>query len=123
MRGIKILLFVSLVSGLVYALALIVIPLQLAEVGAGPEEILWSRFLVPLYLGLATANWYAFRDPLKNVAVIQALIVMWGLLALTHIFTGATGLEEWRTGLPWLVFDAAMAALLVFFYPRNQARG
>lgn len=119
MRGLKVLLFVSLVSGLAYALALVVIPRQLAEVGAGPREILWARFLVPIYLGLATANWHAFRDPVKNVAVIQALIVMWGLLALIHIYTGVTGLEEWRTGLPWLAFDAVISALLVIYYPRN----
>jgi hypothetical protein len=54
----------------------------------------------------------------KNVAVLQALIVMWTLLALAHIYTGVTGLEEWKTGVPWLVFDGLMAVLLVIFYPR-----
>jgi len=75
---------------------------------------------VLLYLGLATANWHAYRDPLKNEAVIQALIVMWTLLALARIYTGASGLEEWKTGLPWLAFDALTAALLGIFYLKGR---
>jgi hypothetical protein len=120
MRGLKVLLFVSFVSGVGYALLLIVIPQQLAKIGAGPNELLWARFLVPLYLGLATANWHAYRDPLKNVAVIQALIVMWSLLALSHIYTGVTGLEAWKTGVPWLLFDGVMAVLLIIFYQKGK---
>jgi hypothetical protein len=120
MRGLKVLLFVSLLSGVGYALMLIIIPGRLAKIGAGPNELLWARFLVPLYLGLAVANWHAYRDPVKNEGVIQALIAMWALLALAHIYTGVTGLEEWKTGVPWLAFDAVMSALLVFFYLKGR---
>jgi hypothetical protein len=87
MRGLKIFLLISFISGILYILSLLIIPEQLANLGWGPEEKLWTIFLVPLYAGLGTANWYAFRNPEDNKAIVKAFIVMWGFtIFVTHIY-------------------------------------
>ncbi len=120
MRALKVILFIGFLSGVIYALLLLFFPGQLADAGYGPQDMAWAPLLVPLYLGLATANWYAFHNPRKNVAVVRALIVMWGLFPLAHLYNGAIGAEEWGIALPSLIVDAVMAALLVYFYPRGE---
>ena len=120
MRALRVFLFVSFLSSAIFALLLLFLPGQLADVGLGPQDISWARFLVPIYLGLATANWYAFQNPRKNVAVIQALIVIWGLEVLAHLYHGTTVAEEWSIALPTLIVDAVVAAGLVSFYPRGE---
>jgi K+-transporting ATPase A subunit len=61
---------------------------------------------------------HAFRNPNKNEAIVQMLIILWGLLALVHVYTLAAGIEEWNNGLRLLVMDAIMTAGLVYFYIR-----
>ena len=77
MRGLRIILLISFISGILYALSLLIIPEQLADLGWGPEERLWTIFLVPLYASLVTANWYAYRVPEENKPIVKAFVVMW----------------------------------------------
>lgn len=120
MRGLKLFLFINFISGGIYTLLLLLLPRQLAGTLMAPQEIAWVRYLVPIYLALTIASWHAYRDPRENVAVIQALMVMWVGLVLTHLLNAAFGDEQLGTTAPLLVFDAIMAALMAYFYPRGE---
>lgn len=116
MRGLRIFLFISFVANVMYVLGLTLTPKLLTEFGMAPQEILWARYLVPLYLAISFGNWHAFRDPIRNEALTQMMIVTWGLLIPTHIFTLGTGIEPLNSAIRLGIFDFILTAGLVYFY-------
>ena len=66
MRGLRIFLFISFAANVMYILGLILVPKLLMEFGMAPQEILWARYLVPIYIAISFGNWYAFRDPIRS---------------------------------------------------------
>ena len=120
MRGLKVLLLINFISGGMYTLLLLVLPGQVAGTIMAPQEIAWVRYLVPIYLALSIVSWHAFRKPQENVAVIQALLVMWAGLVIAHLVNAVTGDTQLGVTMPLLVFDAIMAAAFAYFYPRGE---
>lgn len=121
MRGLKIVLLVNFISGGMYTLLLVLLPRQLTNIVLVPQEIAWVRYLVPIYLALTIASWHAYRKPSENLAVIQALMVMWVGLFFTHLINAALGDEQLRMTAIWLVFDAIIAAWMVYSYPWRKS--
>ncbi len=120
MHGLKALLLINFISGGMYTLLLLVLPGQVAGTMMAPQEIAWVRYLVPIYLALSIASWHAFRKPLQNVGVIQALLIMWVGLVMTHLLNAVTTDEQLGGTMPLLAFDAIMAAAFAYFYPRRE---
>jgi|GEM_PF-4350652 len=120
MRGLKVLLLINFISGGMYTLLLLVLPGQVAGTMMAPQEIAWVRYLVPIYLALSIASWHAFHKPQENVAVIQALLVMWAGLVIAHLLNAVTGDTQLGVTMPLVVFDAIMAAAFAYFYPRGE---
>jgi hypothetical protein len=116
MRGLIVVLFISFFADAIYTLGILLLPGPMAKFGMAPQEILWARFLAPIYAALCFANWHAFRNPVKNEAIVQMLVVLWGFLVLIHVFTLGTGIEEWNSGLRLSEFDFVMTAGLAYFY-------
>ena len=94
MRGLKLVLLVNFISGGMYTLLLVLLPRQLTDTVMVPQEIAWVRYLAPIYLALTIASWHAYRKPSENLAVIQALMVIWLGLLLTHLTNAATNRSQ-----------------------------
>ena len=63
---------------------------------ARPEDPTFLRSFGALAIALGVAYWYAYRDPVKNVAIIKVGVVDNGLAALTVIILGLTvGVSSW----------------------------
>lgn len=120
MRGLKVFLFISFLIGVIYALLLFILPGPLADAKMGPQDVPSARYAAATYLGLATASWYAFRNPKKNIAVVRALLVIYALSTLVALLDGAAGDEEWGTALPNAIFSALLAGGLAYFHPRGE---
>jgi hypothetical protein len=124
MRGLKIVLLINIVSGVIYTLGLVFFPRQLAGIMMAPQEAAWSIYLIPIYLSITTASWYAYREPDQNAPIIRAFVVLWVGLVITHLFNVATGIEQLNVTLPLFVFDFVMAAVILYYYiGYEKARG
>jgi hypothetical protein len=120
MRGIKVFLFISLVFVGLFGLAGVFIPDQLAAAKMGPQDAPSARYMGVTFIALAAAGWYAFRNPKKNVAVIRAFIVGFGLSALVGLYNGLTGAEEWGPALFSIIFGIILAGGLLIFTPKGE---
>ena len=120
MRGLRIFLFISFAANVMYILGLILAPELLMEFGMAPQEILWARYLVPIYLAISFGNWYAFQDPVRNDALVQMLIAVWGLLIPVHLFTFGTGLEPLSSAMRLGIFDLILTAGFLYFYLKRE---
>ena len=121
MRGLRIFLFISFVANVIYVFGLVLTPKLMAEFGMAPQEVLWARYLVPIYVAISLGNWHAFRDPVRNDAMTQMLIAVWGLLIPTHLFTVGTGVESLNSAIRLGILDFLMTAGLVYFYLKREA--
>ena len=77
MRGLKLILLVNFISGGIYTLLFLLLPRQVVGTLIAPPEIAWVWYLVPIYLALTVTSWHAYSKPSENMALIQALMVMW----------------------------------------------
>ena len=77
---------------------------------------IFLRLFGVLAIALAVAYWYAYRDPVRNVAILKVGIVDNGLATLTIIFLGLTvGISSWFVWVSALLsafFAAAFAVLM-----------
>lgn len=63
---------------------------------AMPEDPIYLRLFGAVVTAFGVAYWFAFRDPVKNRAILQAGIIDNGLVTLTIIFLALTsGIENW----------------------------
>jgi hypothetical protein len=76
-------------------------------VPAEPGALLGLRALGSLNLALALLYWYAYQDPVRNVAILRFSILANTLSAVTMVVLGLT------VGVPMLAWFSA--ALMVFF--------
>ena len=61
-----------------------------------PEDPLFLRLFGAVVVAFGVAYWFAYRDPLKNVAILKAGVVDNGLVTLAIIVLGVTvGISSW----------------------------
>jgi len=113
MNLLRIMLAVTSVSSVGYAVGLLVPGLFPAPEMA-PDGILWPRYLVPIYVGLAAMAWLGLRRPEVTIPVAWTFVLVWAGLVLTHIVNLTLGDEiAGPMTLGLLVFDASMGGLLL----------
>ncbi len=120
MRGIKTFLFICFILLAAFGLAMIFMPDQLAQAKMGPQDAPSSRYFGVTFIALAGATWYAFHNPKKNVAVIRANIVGFGLSGLLGLYHGVTGAETWGNALISLVMGIVLAGGLIMYSPKGE---
>lgn len=118
MRGLKSVLFLSLLYDGIYAILALVAPNTIKDMLGSSAP--YVRVLSGISLGFALAIWYAFRDPQKNIAIIRALILWFGLEAVILLISSITGALAWSITLTGIIIDAVLAIGLVVFYPRSK---
>jgi len=85
-----------------------------------PEDPLFVRLFGAVVVAVGVAYWYAFRDPVKNVAIIKFGIVDNGLVFLTIVFLGITaGVSSWFVWLSGFLCAIFCVAFIVLM-PRSQ---
>jgi hypothetical protein len=73
-----------------------------------PNDPTYLRLFGAAVTAFGVAYWFAYRDPVRNRAILQAGVVDNGLITLTVIFLAITrGIESW--------FIAVSAALTGLF--------
>jgi hypothetical protein len=97
--------------------ALIAPPAFLALFGiAMPEDPIFLRLFGAVVTAVGIAYWYAYQDPVKNVAILKFGIVDNGLTTLTVIVLGFTvGISSWFiwvSGIPTAFFCIAFVMLM-----------
>ena len=94
----KVLLVKVIVTFLAWGLPALIGPqafLALFEIET-PEDPLFLRLFGAVVLAFGVAYWFAYRDPLKNVAIVKAGVVDNGLVTLVIIILGlTTGVSSW----------------------------
>ena len=61
-----------------------------------PDDPMFLRLFGAVVIAFGVAYWFAYRDPIRNRAIIQAGIVDNGLVTLTIIYLALTsGIESW----------------------------
>lgn len=61
-----------------------------------PQDPIFLRMFGAVVTAFAVAYWFAYRDPLKNAAIVRAGVVDNGLVTLTIIVVGlTTGVSSW----------------------------
>ena len=85
-----------------------------------PEDPLFVRLFGAVVVAVGVAYWYAYSDPVKNVAIIKFGIVDNGLVFITIIFLGITAEVSswfiWLSGFLAAIFCVAFIVLM----PRSQ---
>ncbi len=73
-----------------------------------PEDPIFLRLFGAVVTAVGFAYWYAYRDPIKNIAILKFGVIDNGLATLTVIILGLTvGVSSW---FYWL-----SAAITAFF--------
>jgi hypothetical protein len=89
-------------------------PTLLAWLGlAVPQDPLFLRSFGALAVAIGVAYWYAYRDPLRNAAILRVGVVDNGLATLVVVVTALTsGLSSWFVALTGLLTAAFCVAFL-----------
>ena len=106
----RVLLAKVVLTVLVWGLPALIGPPALLELFslAMPQDPVFLRMLGALAIALAVAYWYAYQDPVRNVAILKVGIIDNGLATLTVIVLSLTaGISSW--------FIWVSAALTAFF--------
>ena len=84
-----------------------------------PQDPIFLRLFGALATAAAVAYWYAYRDPVKNAAIVRFGVVDNGLVTLTIIVlgltTGVTSWFVWASG----VLTALFCVVFVVLRPRE----
>ncbi|MBI2853638.1 MAG: hypothetical protein HYX87_01790 [Chloroflexi bacterium] len=122
MKGLKVFLAISFVLTAVFGLIGLFSPGVLSSMGLAAKDAdpAYTRISSTALIGFALAMYYAFRDPMKNIVVVRAVIAWFALEAIVLLITGIAGGISLGDALPGIIFDAIIAAGLVIFYPRAK---
>jgi hypothetical protein len=81
-----------------------------------PEDPIFLRLFGAAVTAVGIAYWYAYQDPMKNVAILKFGIVDNGLITLTIIVLGLTvGISSWFiwvSGILTALFCVAFVVLV-----------
>lgn len=73
-----------------------VLPLLGMTVPAESESLLFLRLFGAVVTAVGVAYWYAYQDPVKNIAILKFGVVDNGLTTLTIVVLGFTvGISSW----------------------------
>lgn len=102
--------FVKLILTIfVWAIPSLLAPPELIELfGIPTADLTINRFFGVALIAMSVAYWFAYKDPLRNLAVIWMLIVDNGLAVLVIVALGFT------VGLSWFYWLSAVIAFLFF---------
>ncbi len=123
MRTLKVILFLDFLGTALFGLLALLFPALMARAGLVGPDAAYTRVAATAVIGFALALWCAFRDPVKNSAIILAVIVWLSLEALLLLIGGIAGKIPWSGALPGVILDGAIAIALVVFYPRRKKAG
>lgn len=117
----RVLLVKVIVTFLAWALpALLGPPAFLALFGISmPEDPIFLRLFGAVATAMGVAYWYAYQDPVKNVAILKVGVIDNGLVTLTIIVLGFTvGISSWFV---WVsgVLTAFFCVAFVVLMPRD----
>lgn len=86
-----------------------------------PADPLFLRLFGAVVTAFGVAYWFAYRDPIRNRAIIQAGIVDNGLVTLAIIFLAlTTGIESWFIYLSAFLTGFFCISFIVFMPPRRE---
>jgi hypothetical protein len=117
----KILLVKVIVTFLLWGLpALLAPPAFLALFGITmPDDPIFLRLFGAVVSAVGVAYWYAYRDPIKNMAILKFGVIDNGLVTLTIIIIGLTaGVSSWFFWLSACI-TAFFCIALFWLMPRN----
>lgn len=103
-------IFVKLIlTVFVWGIPSLIAPPDLLELFDIPTaDLTINRFFGVALIAMSVAYWFAYKDPLRNIAVIWMLIVDNGLAVLVIVVLGLT------VGLSWFFWITAAIAFLFF---------
>lgn len=118
----RVLLVKVIVTFLVWGLpALLAPPAFLALFGIiMPDDPIFLRLFGAIVTAVGLAYWYAYRDPVGNIAILKFGVVDNGLVTVTIIVMGLTvGVSSWFF---WLsaVLTAFFCVALVWLMPKGE---
>ena len=86
-----------------------------------PDDPLFVRLFGALVAAIAVAYWYAYKDPIRNVAILKVGILDNGLVTLVilvfTIFYDLRSAFMWASGVLTLLFFVSFIVLM----PRGEA--
>lgn len=122
MKSLKVVLFIQFLFFLVYAVLNILFPDWVAKAKMGPEDALSALYNGATYLALSLAAFYAFRNPVKNIAIVKVIILGDLLAALVGLYSGITHTQDttWSNALFSIIVGLVLALGLLITYPRGE---
>lgn len=85
-----------------------------------PDDPLFLRLFGAVVIALGVAYWYAWRDPIRNRAILVVGIVDNGLITLTIIFLALTsGITSWFISIS-AVLTGFFFISFIFLLPKEQ---
>ncbi len=118
----RVLLAKVIVTLLVWGLPALIGTMELLSVFglAAPQDPIFLRLFGALATAAAVAYWYAYRDPVKNAAIVRFGVADNALVTLTIIVLGlTTGVTSWFV---WVsgVLTALFCVAFVVLMPRER---
>ena len=119
----QVILVKLLLTIFVWGLPSLLAPPVLLEIfGIPTADLTINRFFGVALIAMSVAYWFAYKDPLRNLAVIWMLIVDNGLAVLVIVVLGFT------VELSWFFWLSAVIAFLFFLaflilVPKNDLYG
>lgn len=83
-------------------------PVMLEFFGLPTADLTILRIFGAVLVAMSVAYWFAYRDPLRNLAIIWMAITYNGLAALVIVVLGLT------TGIGWYLWFSVVIKLLFF---------
>ncbi|MBN2005110.1 MAG: hypothetical protein JXA21_17255 [Anaerolineae bacterium] len=79
-----------------------------------PEDPVFVRLFGAVVIAFGVAYWYAYRDPVRNVAILKAGVVDNGMVTLTLLVMALTrGLSSWTLWVSMVLTAGFCTAFLV----------
>ena len=105
----KVLLLKVILTVILWAIpSLVAPPLILEFFGLPTADLTILRIFGAVLLSMSFAYWFAYKDPLRNLAVIWMAIVYNGLAALVILILGLT------VGVGWYLWFSIVIKILFF---------
>ena len=120
----RVLFVKALITILVWGLPALLGPLSILSILGVPipEDPIYLRLFGGLATAWGVAYWFAYRDPLRNVAIVKAGLIDNALATLVIVFLGVTGgvssVFIWMSGL----LTGLFFLLFLLLMPREERR-
>jgi hypothetical protein len=118
MRALKVALFINFLYFGIIGLVALIAPNQVNDFTGSDDP--HTRIAAAGLLGLAIGLWLAFRNPLKNRAVIVVAISWLIIEALISVVNSIIGDMAWGDTVFTIIVDVILAGALAYFYPRGE---